>query len=73
MRRYGQSDGQWERIKDLLPGREDHVGGTAADNRLFVETVLYRYCADIPGVICQSGSATGRMCIGVSAAGAKVS
>ncbi|OUL65776.1 transposase [Acetobacter senegalensis] len=48
MRRYGLSESQWERIKDFLPGREGHVGGTAADNRLFVEAVLYRYCAGIP-------------------------
>ncbi|WP_182356153.1 IS5 family transposase [Komagataeibacter europaeus] len=48
MRRYGLSDSQWERIKDVLPSREGHVGGTAADNRLFVETVLYRYRASIP-------------------------
>ncbi|WP_084758340.1 IS5 family transposase, partial [Komagataeibacter intermedius] len=48
MRRYGLRDDQWERIKDLLPGRDGHVGGTAADNRLFVEAVLYRYRAGIP-------------------------
>ena len=48
MRRYGLRDDQWDRIKDLLPGREGHVGGTAADNRLFVEAVLYRYRAGIP-------------------------
>ncbi|BCK74811.1 transposase [Acetobacter aceti NRIC 0242] len=48
MRRYGLSDSQWERIKDLLPGREGHVGGMAADNRLLVEAVLYRYRAGIP-------------------------
>lgn len=48
MRRYGLRDDQWERIKDLLPGREGHVGGTATDNRLFVEAVLYRYRAGIP-------------------------
>ncbi|PYD79353.1 IS5/IS1182 family transposase [Komagataeibacter oboediens] len=48
MRRYGLSDSQWERIKNLLPGREGHIGGTAADNRLFVEAVLYRYRAGIP-------------------------
>ena len=47
-RRYGLRADQWERIKDLLPGREGHVGGTAADNRLFVEAVLYRYRAGIP-------------------------
>ncbi len=48
MRRYGLSERQWERIKDLLPGREGHVGGASADNRLFVEAVLYRYRAGIP-------------------------
>ncbi|MBV8575411.1 MAG: IS5 family transposase [Acetobacteraceae bacterium] len=48
MRRYGLRDEQWDRIKDLLPGREGSVGVTAADNRLFVEAVLYRYRAGIP-------------------------
>ena len=33
MRRYALRDDQWDRIKDFLPGREGHVGGTAADNR----------------------------------------
>jgi transposase len=32
----------------MLPGRKGHVGGTAKDNRLFVEAVLYRYRAGIP-------------------------
>jgi putative transposase len=35
------SDGQWERIKDLLPGRVEHVGRTALDNRQFVNGVLW--------------------------------
>ena len=48
MRRYALRDDQWDRIKDVLPGREGHVGGTAKDNRLFVEAVLYRYRAGIP-------------------------
>jgi transposase len=48
MRRYGLRDDQWSRIKDLLPGREGHVGVTAKDNRLFVDAVLYRYRAGIP-------------------------
>lgn len=47
-RRYALRDAQWERIKDLLPGRDDTVGVTARDNRLFVEAVLYRYRAGIP-------------------------
>src|SRR4051812_42817964 len=48
MRRHALRDDQWERIEGLLPGREGHVGVTAADNRLFVEAVLYRYRAGIP-------------------------
>lgn len=48
MRRYGLRDDQWERIRDLLPGRDGHVGVTATDNRLFVEAVLYRFRAGIP-------------------------
>ena len=48
MRRYGPRDDQWERIDALLPGRAGHVGVTAADNRLFVEAVLYRYRAGVP-------------------------
>lgn len=47
VRRYGLRNDQWDRIKDMLPGREGHVGGTAKDNRLFVEAVLYRYRAGI--------------------------
>jgi transposase len=48
MRRHALRDDQWERMRDLLPGREGHVGVTARDNRLFVEAVLYRYRAGIP-------------------------
>ena len=35
------SDAQWFRIENLLPGRVGHVGGTARDNRLFLEGVLW--------------------------------
>src|SRR3974377_280259 len=48
MRRYALRDDQWDRIKDILPGKEGHVGVTAKDNRLFVEAVLYRYRAGMP-------------------------
>ncbi len=47
-RRHGLRDDQWDWIKDLLPGREGHVGGTEKDNRLLVDAVLYRYRAGIP-------------------------
>src|SRR5690349_18975322 len=43
----GSSQRRCEAIKDRLPGREETVGVTARDNRLFVEAVLYRYRAGI--------------------------
>lgn len=46
-RRYAVREDQWERIQDVLSGREGHVGGTVKDNRLFVDAVLYRYRAGI--------------------------
>ena len=46
-RRYGLRHDQWDRIKDMLPGRAGHVGGTAKENRVFVDAVLYRYRAGI--------------------------
>jgi transposase len=48
MERFGLRNDQWDRIKDVLPGREGHVGGTAGDNRLFVEAVLYRFRTGCP-------------------------
>jgi len=47
-KRHALNDRQWEIIKDLLPGKAGDVGVTANDNRLFVETVLYRYRTGIP-------------------------
>jgi transposase len=46
-RRYALRDDQWERIWELLPGQKGHSGVTAADNRLFVEAVLFRYRAGV--------------------------
>lgn len=34
------SDGQWERIAPLLPGKPGDPGRSGADNRLFLEAVL---------------------------------
>lgn len=48
MRRYALSDEQWETIRELLPGRLGHVGVTAADNRRFVEAVIWKYRAGVP-------------------------
>jgi len=47
-KRYALRDDQWERIKALLPGQKGWVGCQARDNRLFVDSVLYRYRAGIP-------------------------
>ena len=69
MRRYAIRDDQWERIKDFLPGREGHVGGTAADNRLFVDAVVYRLEPAFRGAIFPSASATGTSSTNVSPVG----
>jgi len=45
---YGLRDDQWERIETLLPGRRGSAGRPAANNRLFVEAVLFRYSAGVP-------------------------
>lgn len=39
--RYELSDAQWERIAPLLPGKVGDPGRTGADNRLFVNGVLW--------------------------------
>ena len=40
-RRHEIPDEQWNRIKDLLPGRRGDPGVTARDNRLFLNAVLW--------------------------------
>jgi hypothetical protein len=34
------SDENWNRIKDVLPGKASDAGRTAQDNRLFINAVL---------------------------------
>ena len=41
IKRYEVSDGQWERIAPMLPGKASDPGRTATDNRLFVNAVLW--------------------------------
>jgi transposase len=41
MPRLNLRDDQWDRIKHLLPGKLGDRGRTAADNRLFVEAILW--------------------------------
>ena len=40
-KRYELSDDQWDRIKDLLPGKRSDPGRTGSDNRNFVNGVLW--------------------------------
>lgn len=47
-RRHELTDQQWERIRDLLPGKLGDPGQTAKDNRLFVNAVLYVLKTGIP-------------------------
>jgi transposase len=40
-KRYELTAAQWERLEPLLPGKAGDPGRTAADNRLFVNAVLW--------------------------------
>lgn len=40
-KRYELSEEQWQKIEDLLPGKEGDRGRTAKDNRTFVNGVLW--------------------------------
>lgn len=41
VKRYELCDAQWDRIEALLPGKRGDRGRTGADNRLFVNGVLW--------------------------------
>jgi len=41
IKRYEVTEAQWQRIALLLPGKVSDPGRTAADNRLFVNGVLW--------------------------------
>jgi transposase len=41
VKRYELSDAQWVRVRDILPGKAGDPGRSAADNRLFVNGVLW--------------------------------
>jgi len=47
-RRHELTDAQWELVKDLLPGKASDPGRTAADNRLFLDAVLFVLKTGIP-------------------------
>ena len=70
-RRYGLRDDQWDRIRDLLPGREGHVGVrrriiVCSWKRCFIDTAT-----GYLGAIFPSDSETGRMSTSGCADGAK--
>ena len=49
MERYNAlRDDQWERIKDMLPGRKGAPGVTAQNTGLSINAVIYRYRVGIP-------------------------
>jgi transposase len=41
LQRHAISDSDWERIKDLLPGRPGQSGWIAGNNRVFIDAVLW--------------------------------
>ena len=41
MRRYGLHDDEWDRIKDLLPGREGDVGVIASSGSNFAVVLMF--------------------------------
>jgi Transposase and inactivated derivatives len=47
-RRHELTDAQWDLVKDLLPGKASDPGRTAADNRLFLDAVLFVLKTGIP-------------------------
>ena len=70
MRRHEITDDRWDRIKDLLPGREGDPGVTAKDNRLFINAVLWiAKTVGLPGGTCPNVLAIGTAYGGVSIAG----
>jgi transposase len=46
--RHELTEAQWQRIEPLLPGKVSDPGRTAADNRRFVNAVLYVLKTGIP-------------------------
>lgn len=46
--RHALTDAQWNQIEDRLPGKPGDPGRTAADNRLFVDAILFVAKTGIP-------------------------
>ena len=67
--RHAITDADWDRIKDLLPGRPGQTGWLAKDNRLFIDAVLWIAKTGAPCAICPSASVLGAPCGSASIAG----
>jgi putative transposase len=48
LRRHELTDAEWDAIEAMLPGRTGDPGRTAADNRLFVNAVLFVARTGVP-------------------------
>jgi transposase len=48
MHRHELTDEQYKKIEHLLPGRKEHVGVTAKDNRLFINGVIWIFKTGAP-------------------------
>ena len=48
MDRHSVADEQWNRIQDLLPGREGGHGGVGKDNRIFIDAIFYSAKTGLP-------------------------
>jgi transposase len=48
MIRHGLTDAQWDRIKDLIPGKPGDPGRTGENNRLFVHAIVWMARAGTP-------------------------
>ena len=47
-KRHALTDEQWDRIKDLVPGKDGDPGRSGSNNRLFIDAVLYVLKTGVP-------------------------
>ncbi|WP_443054257.1 transposase [Streptomyces sp. NBC_00271] len=68
VRRREFTDAQWGKIEPLMPGG-GKPGGQRADHRRVINGVLFRARSGCPGLICRSGTVSGRPSARAVAAG----
>jgi hypothetical protein len=71
MRRYGLRDDQWDRIKDLLPGREGHGEALPRTIGCLSKLSSTDLEQDVPGATYLSGLVIGKRSTNGSAGGRK--